>query len=50
MNEYFLILTFVGLAAFGMVWMPAVSKLALLGLRVPNNNMPRRFATEIVTQ
>lgn len=27
MNEYFLILTLIGLAAFGMAWMPAVSKL-----------------------
>ena len=27
MNEYFLILTLIGLAAFGMAWMPAISKI-----------------------
>jgi len=27
MNEYFLIITLIGLAAFGMAWMPAISKL-----------------------
>ena len=27
MNDYFLILTLIGLAAFGTAWMPAISKL-----------------------